>query len=180
MPRQLALLRAVNVGGRSVPMAELRECATAAGLKDVRSLLQTGNLLFEADVGDAELEALLEAAIQARFGLAADVIARTAAEWAEAITANPFPDAARDDPAHLVLVALKAAPGASNVEALRAAVVGRETLQAVGRELYLVYPDGIGTSKLTISVIERKLGVRGTARNWNTALKIAAALSSPA
>jgi len=174
--RQVALLRAVNVGGRSVPMAELRDCATALGLNEVRSLLQTGNLLFEADTGGVELEARLEAAIQARFGLAADVILRTASEWAQAISANPFGDAAREDPSHLVLMALKAAPTADCVEALRGAVAGRETVQAVGRDLYLVYPDGIGPSKLTISVIERKLGVRGTARNWNTALKIAATL----
>ena len=174
MPTGIALLRAVNVGGRSVPMAELRDCAAGLGLSNVRSLLQTGNLIFDgSDLAGAALEARLEAAI-------ADVIIRTPAQWRAAISANPFGEAAVHDPGHLVLMALKSSPNPEDVAAVQAAIVGRETAHVVGGNLYIVYPDGIGTSKLTISVIERKLRVRGTARNWNTVLKIAAALSSPA
>jgi uncharacterized protein (DUF1697 family) len=62
------------------------------------------------------------------------------------------------------------------VEALRAAVAGREIISQAGRELYIAYPDGIGESRLTNALIERRLGLRGTARNWNTILKIASAL----
>ena len=69
---------------------------------------------------------------------------------------------------------LRGAPTAVALTALRAAIQGREVVEARGRELYLVYPDGVGPSKLTITVIERKLGLRGTARNWNTTLKLAA------
>jgi uncharacterized protein (DUF1697 family) len=176
MAIQNALLRAVNVGGRSVPMADLRACAAELGLKDVRSILQSGNLVFESpELAGGALEAALEAAVQARFGLAADVIVRSAAEWTALIAANPFPEAARDDPSHLVVMPMKTAPAKAGVEAVTAAIVGREMAQAHGHELYIVYPDGIGTSKLTNALIERKAGVRGTARNWNTVLKIGAA-----
>ncbi len=95
---------------------------------------------------------------------------------ARVLDANPYLDMARDDPAHLIVMALKAQPDAAAVAALEAAIVGRETVRVAGRQLYIAYPGGIGTSKLTNAVIERRLGVRGTARNWNTAKKIAALL----
>ena len=69
---------------------------------------------------------------------------------------------------------LKKAPGVQEVEALQAAIQGREAVRAVGRQAYIVYPDGMGTSKLTINVIEKKLGTRATGRNWNTVLKLGA------
>jgi uncharacterized protein (DUF1697 family) len=71
---------------------------------------------------------------------------------------------------------LKSQPPAVGLAALRAAIVGREMVKAVGSALYLVYPDGVGRSKLTSALIEKKVGVVGTARNWNTVLKVLAAL----
>jgi len=99
---------------------------------------------------------------------------RTADEWDAVVAGNPFPAEAKSDPGHLVVMALKAAPEAAAVAALQAAIAGRETVRAVGRQAYLVYPDGIGESKLTIQKIEKALGTRGTGRNWNTALKLQA------
>ena len=75
--------------------------------------------------------------------------------------------------AHLLVLFLKQAAEEKSVQALRSAIRGRESVQADGKQLYLVYPDGIGRSKLTNTLIESKLGVRGTARNWNTILKLA-------
>jgi uncharacterized protein (DUF1697 family) len=171
----VALLRAVNVGGRNkVAMAELRELAAAIGLADPRTLLQSGNLVFESDGRTAAvLETMLEAECRKRLNVAADFIVRTADEWSKIIHANPYPDAAERDPSHLVVMPLKEAPAAAAIQALREAIKGRETLHAIEKQLYLVYPDGIGTSKLTNTVIERKLGIRGTARNWNTVVKLA-------
>ncbi|MFI4935692.1 MAG: DUF1697 domain-containing protein [Caulobacterales bacterium] len=176
MTVQIALLRGVNVGGRQlVAMADLRAFLAALGFGEPRSLLQSGNLVFEADgVIGAALEALLEAEAERRLGLRTDFLVRSAADWAAIIAANPFPREAQADPAHLVVMPLKGAPGAEAVMALRQATLGREVIHAHGRELYIVYPDGVGTSKLTGQVIERKLGMRGTARNWNTTLKLAA------
>ncbi|MBV9994105.1 MAG: DUF1697 domain-containing protein [Caulobacteraceae bacterium] len=178
MTVQIALLRAVNVGGRSLAMAELRACAEALGLKQVRSILQSGNLVFESrSLAGGELETVLEAGVRNRFGLAADVLVRSDVEWEAILAANPFGEAAEKDPARMVIMLLKGAPGPAAVERLSAAIAGRETLSANGRELYITYPDGIGASKLTGAAIERALAVRGTARNWNTALKLAAAAS---
>jgi uncharacterized protein (DUF1697 family) len=172
----VALLRAVNVGGRKAVMAELRDWLADLGFEDPRSLLQTGNLVFRSQPTGGQLEVLLEKEAVAKLGFATDFIVRTAGEWRAAVDANPHPEMAECDPAHLVVMAMKSAPEAAAVAALQAAIKGPEVVKVAGRELYITYPDGIGDSKLTGAVIERRLGVRGTARNWNTATKLLAML----
>jgi len=175
MSVHIALLRAVNVGGRKVTMAELREAISGLkGFAKVRTLLQTGNLVFEAKGGDERLERRIEDAVETRFGLRSEAMVRTAEEWDEAIAANPFAKEAREMPAFTVLLALKGPPVDGGLEALRAAIPGQERVEVVGRNAYLVYPEGQGVSKLMPAMIERRLGVRGTARNWNTVLKLKA------
>ncbi|MCX5515699.1 hypothetical protein C3941_06385 [Kaistia algarum] len=176
MTTTIALLRAVNVGGAGrIAMADLRTLCEGLGLRGVRSLLQTGNLVFEADEpADAALERRLETAAREALGLHTDVFVRPLDEWREVLAANPFRSEAEMDPSHLVLVVLKGEPKPADVEALRAAIQGPERVEVNGRVLYVVYPDGIGTSKLTLPLIEKKLGLRGTGRNWNTAMKVAA------
>ena len=172
---RVALLRAVNVGGRMVAMAELKALAAAIGLGDPRTLLQSGNLAFQADTGpDPALEARLETAIHERLGVRTDVHVRDENALSEIIARNPFPGEAERDPGHLLVIFLKSAPQAAAVEALQAAIKGRETVRAVGRQAYIVYPDGVGQSKLTNAAIERHIGGLGTGRNWNTVLKLAA------
>ncbi len=173
---QVALMRAVNVGGRKAVMAELRAWLTALGFQAPRTLLQSGNLVFGSGIGGAELEALLEREALAVLGFATDFIVRSADEWRALMVANPFADMARHDPGHLVVMALRAAPSPEAVASLRASIQGREDVRTVGRELYVTYPDGIGDSRLTTAAIERRLGVRGTARNWNTATRLATML----
>ncbi|HEY1753138.1 MAG TPA: DUF1697 domain-containing protein [Caulobacteraceae bacterium] len=172
----VALLRAVNVGGRKATSADLRALMAELGVEDGRTLLQSGNLVFRSEDGGAALEARIETAFAARFGFASDVLVRDAGQWRAIAAANPLGEMAERDPAHLVVMPLKDKPAAAGLKALREWIPGRETVEAVGRELYLAYPDGIGESKLTIAVIERRLGVRGTGRNWNTVLKLAAML----
>jgi len=173
-PARIALIRAVNVGGRSMPMADLRAMATGLGFTDARTLLQSGNLVFRGGGSDEAVETRLEAESERRFGYQADYFVRTVEEWDDIIAGNPFVDEARNDPARLVVVTLKSEVTGSALAALRAAIKGREYAEAKGRAAYIVYPDGQGDSKLTITVIERALGMRGTARNWNTVLKLAA------
>jgi uncharacterized protein (DUF1697 family) len=173
----IALLRAVNVGGTGkVAMPELCKLLTGLHLRGVKSLLQSGNVVFGCDepVG-AALETKLEAAVAKKLGVQTAFYARSAREWDAIVANNPYPDAARDDPSHLVVMCFKSPLAARDVAALQAAIAGRETVKANGKQAYFVYPDGIGTSKLTNAVIERKLGQAGTARNWNTVLKLAAA-----
>lgn len=183
MTVHVALLRAVNVGGRSLAMADLKAMLADIGIERARTLLQSGNVVLEvAGKTGAALESFLEQETQKRLKLKADYLVRTAGEWQAIIANNPFPRDAEDDPAHLVVMPLKAAPGRAQMSALEAAIRGRERVRAGGRELYIVYPDGIARSKLTVAAIERTLATRGTARNWNTVLKLealAAAVAAP-
>ena len=175
MTTQIALLRAVNVGGTGkIAMADLREFMVALGFGEVRTLIQTGNIVFEIDTrSGAELETFLEEEALKRLSLDTTFIIRTPDEWEAAIKANPFADKARDDPRRLLVMALKDEPSAGNVAGLKEFYTGPEPFEAVGRQLYIDYLEGSGNSKLTNVLIERKLETRGTARNWNTVLKIA-------
>ena len=172
----VALLRGINVGGaKRLAMADLRAAAERLGLCNVRTVLQSGNLLFEtAALEEAALDRRLEAAIASDLGVGCDVVIRSAPDWRGMMAANPFGEAARSDPARLHLFALKSAPVADGEARLKAAIVGREAGRVIGRCAYIHYPDGMGDSKLTSPIIDRALGVRGTARNWNTVVKIAA------
>jgi uncharacterized protein (DUF1697 family) len=176
MPVHVALLRAVNLGAHnSVAMADLRALLEHLGLREGRSLLQSGNLIFRSDVRKTvALEALLEAAAAKRLGLRTDFFVRSAAEVSAVLERNPFPAEATRDPGHLVVMFLKAAAADEDVQALRASITGREVVRADGRQAYIVYPDGIGNSRLTHALVERKLRTRGTARNWNTVTKLGA------
>jgi uncharacterized protein (DUF1697 family) len=176
MTVHIALLRAVNVGGRSVAMADLRALLADSRCANPRTLLQSGNAVFtlKTKMPAAALEAKLEAEAQRRFGICVPFMLRTAAEWNAIIAGNPFPAAAKNDPGHLLLMALKGAPAAAAVKALGDGYDGPETIHVVGRNAYLIYPEGVGRSKLTNALIERKLGFAGTGRNWNTVLKLAA------
>jgi uncharacterized protein (DUF1697 family) len=185
MPIFVGLVRAVNLAGKNMlSMSELRDLMSKLGMQDVRTLLQSGNVIFRSDVrSPATIEKVLEDGVEKRFGLKTEFFVRTVEEMNEIVAANPFPREAKQDPGHLVVGFLKQAPDSASVSALQKAIVGREVVRAVGRHSYVVYPDGIGRSKLTSALVEKKLGTRGTGRNWNTVLKLQAIvneLSSPA
>jgi uncharacterized protein (DUF1697 family) len=176
---QVAFLRAVNVGGTGkIAMADLCSWLGRLGFSGARSLLQSGNLIFVAGkLSGAELERRLETEAEKHLGLRTTFFVRTADEWKQVMAHNPFPREASADPARLALVILKDAPAAELVAALRANVKGRERIEVRGRHAYIIYPDGMGTSKLTLRVIEKHLETCGTTRNWNTVVKMAAAVS---
>ena len=177
METYAAFLRAVNVSGtKRLAMAELRLALEHAGFEQVRSLLQSGNLLFRtARASDAAgLARRVEREIHERLGVQTDVLMRTADELESILERNPFVAEAERDPAHVVVMFLRERATQSSVERLRAAIAGPERVAAGACELYLTYPGGIGESRLTNAAIERALGTRGTARNWNTLRKLAA------
>jgi len=179
MASYVALLRAVNVAGKSLAMAALRDYASALGLEDPRTLLQSGNLIFRSTgKKPAELERLLEREAEKRLGAVTDFLVRSERELTAIVANNPFPTAARRDPARLLVMFLRHEPAADAIAAPCKAIAGRESIAAHARQLYIVYPDGIGRSKFTTSLIEKKLATRGTGRNWNTLLKLAAAAAA--
>jgi uncharacterized protein (DUF1697 family) len=178
--RYVALLRGINVGGnKKVPMADLRAMTAKLGFADPRTLLQSGNLVFDGKAQPtAKLEQLLETATKKTIGVECSYLVRTAEEWARIIAANPFAKFASADPSHFAMTACRETPGAAAIEALRAEVRGQEDFKVVGRELFACYPDGMGTSRLALALSKNKLGTVCTARNWNTVLKIQAMLGS--
>jgi uncharacterized protein (DUF1697 family) len=169
----VALLRAINLAGQNrVAMSALRDFAEALHLEEPRTLLQSGNLVFRSRSRADALERQLEAEVQAHLGVDVDFFVRSASEWESIVARNPFRSEAKRDPGHLVAVLLKDAPDAKRAKALQSAIVGREIVRVDGRQAYIVFPDGMGRSRLTSTLIEKTLGTRGTARNWNTVVKL--------
>ncbi|MFL5568034.1 MAG: DUF1697 domain-containing protein [Gemmatimonadaceae bacterium] len=173
MTTHIALLRGINLGGhRPVGMTDLRNFMTEIGFEDVRTLLQSGNIVFSSKVRTgAELERFLETEAAERLSLEVDFFVRTPEEWKAIIRQNPFRKEAERDPAHLTVLFLKSAPEPEDVAALQAEIKGPETVKGKGKQAYVFYPKGIGRSKLTPAILEKRFG-RGTARNWSTVLKL--------
>ncbi|MDP9205276.1 MAG: DUF1697 domain-containing protein [Gemmatimonadota bacterium] len=153
-------------------MTNLRNFLTELGFENVRSVLQSGNLVFGSRSRfGAELERYLEVEAMKRLALESDFFVRTVDEWKGVVRQNPFRKEAQLDPKHLVVVFFRNAPPPDDVAALQADIPGAEVVKARGKQAYIFYPDGIGRSKLTHALIEKRLG-RGTGRNWNTVLKL--------
>ncbi|MEA3050231.1 MAG: hypothetical protein QOG84_2067 [Sphingomonadales bacterium] len=174
MTRHVALLRAVNVGGRTLPMAALRAlCEAELGWDAVATYIQSGNVVFEAK-GEADaLEAALEKVIAAKFGFEAPAMIRTASEWHTLLAANPFPKESAAEPNRVFLGLPKRPPAADAADRIAAKAAAGERVKAAGSALWFHYPEGAGASKLTPALIDRAAGCPVTARNWRTATKLA-------
>lgn len=170
MKRQVALLRGVNLGKRQVVMSELRSVIEAAGYGDVKTLLASGNVILNASEAGAKLEAKLEKAILDGLGLQTDVHVRDAGQIDALIAGNPFKAFAKSNPTLMVAYVMRAPANKAEWAAIEASASREEARQGENC-LYIKYPDGQGRSKL-------KLPKLGTARNWNTMLKLAAAVRS--
>jgi uncharacterized protein (DUF1697 family) len=163
MTAYVALLRAVNVGGRKLIMTELKEIARELGLGSPKTFIASGNLLFTSDKGEAELKAELEGVIAAHMGKPVGVMVRTMREMEAAAAANPF----TDQPGNRVVAIFLDTPPPKDAAANAKNVVD-ERLALGGREIYVHYPNGQGESKLRIPA-----AADGTARNMNTVAKLA-------
>jgi uncharacterized protein (DUF1697 family) len=168
--RWAALLRGVNVGGHNrLPMADLRETLTAAGLTDVRTYIQSGNVVFDAEPAGAwdeiSLASMISSAIAASSGLTVPVVIRPVDELARIV--GEHPDTGGPVPEKWLHVFLLDGPtaGGSVPEAER---YHPDRIVFGEREVYVTYPEGSGRSNLTIDVIERAFGVTATARNLTT------------
>lgn len=176
MPVLISLLRGINVGGnKKIKMAELRALYEALGFTNVRTLLQSGNVVFESENANPEQVAgQIEAAVVERFGFESKVIIRTRDQLQAVIADHPFSADQLAEPGKLLIAFLKSEPDAQQLEALREAHTGSEIIHHRGSELYIYYPDSMGRSKLDNSFIERRLKTISTGRNWNTVNKLLA------
>jgi uncharacterized protein (DUF1697 family) len=177
--RCAALLRGVNLGGRKLLMSDLAEICTEVGLEAPRTLLASGNVVFTTDSSVVDVEASLEAAL-ARFGLKTDVLVRDGAELDQVIRANPFGDAVRDHPSHVLVTFHRRPFPPDALERLRAAHAGPEQVVAINRELFVDYNgrEQMRASTLLAGMRKARLPAIATARNWNTVMKLAEILRS--
>jgi uncharacterized protein (DUF1697 family) len=167
----VALLRGINVGGKNVvPMKDLAAVFADAGCRDVRTYIQSGNVVFRGPA-PARLRGVLEARIERTFGLRVPVVLRTADELAAVTRSNPYLD---DDPStdalHVVFLADQ--PTDAAAASLDPKRSPPDTFTVMGREIYLRCPAGVGRSKLTNAYFDGKLSTVSTVRNWRTVLKL--------
>jgi uncharacterized protein (DUF1697 family) len=170
--RYVALLRGINVGkARQVDMPRLREVLTERGHAGVRTHLRSGNVVLDSPLGEQALARDVEAAVRAEFGFDVPVVVRTGAQLREAVAADPFEDV-RADPARHLVTFLPGVPDPELAAALPPPPEGGDAYRLIGRDLHLWLPSGVLGSPLGAWRWERLLGTTGTARNWNTVLRL--------
>lgn len=171
MTTYVALLRGINVGGRNkVPMADLKTLVTDLGHTDVSTYVQSGNVILSSTAGAAAVSTGIEQGIRRELGLDVDVVVRTRPQLAKIAAGNPFDGS--DTYVHVVFLAAR--PSAGSVRVLDPDGSPPDQFVVAGKEIFVHYPNGSGRSKLSASYFESKLGVRGTARNFNTVNKLLA------
>ena len=161
---RIQLIRAVNVGGAKLPMADLRAIATRLGATDVSAYIASGNLLCRPP-GAAAFDRALEQAIEERFGYFREVISRTPAEFRVALDAHPFEVV---EPKYSYVTFLLTAPTSDAIAKARTFATGDNRWEVIGREMHIRYATGAGRPQMKDASIGRALGVPGTARNLNT------------
>lgn len=173
MTTLIALLRGINIGGNHpLPMKELSALLTGMGLREVRTYLQSGNVVFRcAPKNRTTLAAKISSAIGAQYGFAPQVLLLDAAELNKAMANNPYPKA-EADPKSLSLLFLAEVPQHPDLKSLEALKTDSESFSLIGKVFYLHAPEGFGRSRLAARA-EKLLGVVASGRNWNTVCKLA-------
>jgi uncharacterized protein (DUF1697 family) len=176
--RLIALLRAVNVGGRGkLPMSGLRKAIVDLGHTDIATYIQSGNAVFTTDrpAGTAaarqKIADELSRTIADRHGVRSVVILRTVAQMREALATVPFLDD-EPDTSKLMIVFLSDPPTAGAIASLERDRFEPDRFVVIGQQMYVHFPNGAGRSKFTTDYFERRLGVSGTTRNLNTVRKL--------
>ncbi len=169
----VGLLRGINVGGKNkLPMKELIEIFVVAGCVDVRTYIQSGNVIFRAkpDLG-ARLPGLIGSAIAHRFGFSAPVVLRSADEIGGVLSNNPFLEAGvAEDELHVLFLADQ--PDGRCVADLDPGRSPPDAFAVRGRDVYLRLPNGVARTKLTNAYFDSKLATTSTGRNWRTVTKL--------
>jgi uncharacterized protein (DUF1697 family) len=177
--RQVLLLRGVNIGPRNrVSMTELRACLEEAGFDDVRTYLQSGNVVLESKTKPEQTARKVERLIADQFSLEIAVVARTRAQLARAVKRDPLGKIAKDHKRYQVRFLDGPLPAASKRK-LEGARIEPEQFVVAGREIYAWHPAGVARSKLWATLAGRGLGVTATARNWTTVTKLLDLLDAP-
>ena len=170
--RRVVLLRGINVGShRRIGMADLRELLAGHGYEDVRTHLQSGNVVLTSSLPADRLGTKLERELERGLGFKVEVIVRTRAELARVISHNPLAGVAKD-PSRYLVTFLRAKPAAKLVRELRALDVAPEQIAVSGREVYSWHPGGFQSSPLAKLLSKTGVSTAGTNRNWRTVTKL--------
>jgi uncharacterized protein (DUF1697 family) len=174
MTTQIALLRAINLRSHNkVSMASLRESVEALGYADVRTHLQSGNVVFTSAGTPAQAEREIADRLAQDLGLEIPVLVRTRDELAAVVEANPLGDVA-SNPARLFVTFLSGSADSKRVRELDPSAYEPDLFHVGVREIYAWHPEGVRMSRLTNAFWEKRLGVTATARNWNTVTRLLA------
>jgi uncharacterized protein (DUF1697 family) len=177
MPRYVALLGSINVGGNRVTMAELRRAFEVEGMTNVETVVASGNILFDHEARPTSgLEEKLAMVMRDHFDISSTAVVRNRDELVAALAGNVFADCGDDQRVHTIF--LNAQPSAELFDSMVAIYDGRgpERMALGDRALYIDYPEGAGRSRLSPAFIERRLGCEGTARNQRSVARILAKL----
>jgi len=165
----LSMLRGINVGGKKVPMAELREVYEGQKLKQVRTYIQSGNVIFEAKESDPlKLEKQLEKKISTHFGFEVPVVIRRKKEIEGVLKKNPFLKEKNIQEDKLYVTFLAALPEKELIDKTKVPDGTTDRFIISGKEIYLYCPGGYGETKLSNNFFEKKLKISATTRNWRT------------
>lgn len=175
MQTYIAILRGINVSGQKIiKMAELREHLASLGFHNLTTYIQSGNIVFQCDKEENSLlEDKIQQNIKINYGFDVPVIVRSLSEWQMIVDKFPF-NFKECDITRLGVTFLKNKPAHIPLEEINKFKAENDELVYEDKEIYLHIPDGFGKSKLTVNVIERKLKVSATTRNWKTTIKLLA------
>jgi uncharacterized protein (DUF1697 family) len=166
--QHILFLRGINLGARNrIAMPELRDALAAAGFDDVRTYLQSGNVVLSSTARAGEVAGEVERSIAERFGLEIAVVTRTRAQLEHVVKRNPLGKVAKN-PKRYQISFLSAKPAREVIRRVEDAAVPPERVVTIGREIYAWHPDGIGRSRLWTLLAGQRLGVTATSRNWTT------------
>jgi uncharacterized protein (DUF1697 family) len=170
MPTYISLIRGINVGGhKKLKMDELRKAVEALGFAQVRTYVQSGNLVFQAPKqATAAVSKKIEAVILKKFGYEVSVITKTPEELKAAIESNPFLKGKAVAEERLYVTFLSGCPEPANVKRLDAVSSGADEYRWQDNVIYFHLPNGAGNSKLATAPFEKWFSVRATTRNWRT------------
>ena len=170
MPIYIAMLRGINIGPhKRMKMEKLRASCEALGFKNVKTYIQSGNLVFQAPrLSSAAAAKKIETQIMKDFGFSADVISRTADEMKEIVEGNPLLREPGIDAPKFHVVFLAEAPSPEAIKKLETLTRLPDKVRRVGKEIYFYFPNGVSGSSIWKHNLDRVLSVSGTMRNWNT------------
>ena len=172
--KMVALLRGINVGGkRKLPMPKLIALAKSSGFTEVKSYINSGNIVFAVSkIKPEQVGPRLEKAIEKEFGFKVDVIVRTASQWKKYSTGSPFPSAESLRPKMLHIGLSKRPLRSDIIQGLIEKALYGEKIKIVDDAIWVDFAKSVGNSKLTPAVFDKAAGSTVTMRNWNTVLKL--------